>query len=427
MSFDSPAGDAGDPAARGRLIERRGAPRPLAAHILAASGDLQHGVAMALGAADPRFPWRPSLREEGAALGRELSALAPEAAARAVAAAALADFEAALEGVAAYQSTPPLRRPKAPPAIWRAGAARLLDFGAAGAQEARRPVVLALPSMVNSPLILDLSRARSILRGLARRGLRPLLLDWGDPGVEERRFDLDDYLRKRVFPALELAADLGGGRAAVLGHCMSGSLAAAAAARRPALVSRLALLAAPWDFASLRPEKRSGLGKKELSQLIDACGAVFGGVPSDLLNTLFFIRDPLQAARKFPDFARKGRESAYGRRFVAVEDWLNNGPRLAAPAARTLLIDWSFDNRLAQGRWRAEGERIAPRRIAVETLVIASRTDTVAPFAAAAAAARALPNARLLTPRGGHVGMVVGRRAEAELWDPLAAFLRGAP
>ena len=160
--------------------------------------------------------------------------------------------------------------------------------------------------------------------------------------------------------------------------------------------------------------------------MIDACGAVFGGAPSDILNTLFFLRDPLQSVRKFPQFAKKGRDSAFGRRFVAVEDWLGTGPRLAAPAARTLFIDWGLDDDLSKGRWRVGSERIEARRITTPGLVIASGSDTVAPYESVSAAAKALPAARLLRPSGGHVGMVVGRLAEEELWDPLAAFLHEA-
>ena len=36
-----------------------------------------------------------------------------------------------------------------------------------------------------------------------------------------------------------------------------------------------------------------------------------------------------------------------------------------------------------------------------------------------------LPTAVTLAPRAGHIGMVVGRRAEAELWRPLETWLRG--
>jgi poly(3-hydroxyalkanoate) synthetase len=35
-----------------------------------------------------------------------------------------------------------------------------------------------------------------------------------------------------------------------------------------------------------------------------------------------------------------------------------------------------------------------------------------------------MPAARVLTPRAGHIGMVVSRQAEAELWRPLADWLR---
>lgn len=404
---------------------RRGAPRPLAAHILAAAGDFQNGVSLAVAADDARFPWRPSLRPDAEALAAEFARFDPKAVQRAVAAEALADFSAALEGMASYQASSPLRRPAEPPTVWAAGAARLLDYGAFCDAEGA-PAVLVLPSLINGPWILDLSRARSFLRGLAARGVRPYLLHWGDPGVEERRFSLSDYVERRAIPALEQAARLSGRRkVGVLGHCMSGALAAATAQRAPGRVDRFSLLAAPWDFESLRPPESARPRRSDLEQLIDACGAVFGGAPSDILNTLFFLRDPLQAARKFPRFAQKGRDGAFGRMFVAVEDWLGTGPRLAGPAARTLFLDWALDDALSRGRWSVGGERIEGRRIKAPALVVASASDTVAPFESASVAAKALANARLLKPTGGHVGMVVGSRAEAELWDPLAAFLRG--
>ncbi|MEL6977528.1 MAG: alpha/beta fold hydrolase [Pseudomonadota bacterium] len=411
-------------AARGGTApaERRGAPRPLAAHVAAAASDLQHGVALAVAAADERFPWRPSLRPLAEEIAQGFAAHDPSAVRAAVAETALSDALSALDGMAAYQAAPPLRRPAEPPAVWRAGAARLLDYGG---ETEDAPALLVLPSLVNGPWILDISRARSFLRGLRRRGLRPLLLDWGDPSREERNFDLGAYVERRAAPALERAAALTGQpRIGLLGHCMSGALAAATAARRPERVERFALMAAPWRFAPLRPPEGAQPRRRELQQLIEACGAVFGGVPSDILNTLFFLRDPLQATRKFPQFAKKGRNSDVGRRFVAIEDWLGHGPRLAAPAAKTLFLDWGLDDALYHGRWIAEGALFQPRAAAAPALVIASASDTVAPYDSVAAAADALPNARLLKPGGGHVGMLVGRGAEAALWDPVAAFFR---
>ena len=225
---------------------RRGAPRPLAAHVLAAASDMQHGVSLAVAADDPRFPWRASLRGKGTALASEFALFEPRAVRDAVAAAAISDLDAALQGMAAYQASPPLRRPAEPPVVWRAGAARLLDYGVFGASKTAPPA-LVLPSLVNGPWILDLSRARSFLRGLAARGVRPFLLHWEDPGLEERRFTLADYVTRRAVPALQKVVELTGrSQAAVVGHCMSGALAAATTQLRPDLVSRFSLLAAPW-------------------------------------------------------------------------------------------------------------------------------------------------------------------------------------
>lgn len=402
---------------------RRSAPRPLAAHVVASAVDFQQGVSLALGAADPRFPWRDTLRRDGAAAGRALTAVGPEAAHRAVLDVAVADCLTALRGAQDYQSAPALRRPKPPNPVWRRGAARLLDYDMGAAEDGARPTLMALPSLVNAPWILDLTRARSFLRGLARRGVRPALLDWGDPGPEERAFDLADYVLRRAVPALEALSVRRGGPVALFGHCMSGALAAALAALRPELVDRVVLMAAPWDFAVLRPPPASRPSERDLRQLIDACGAGFGGVPSDILNTLFFMRDPLQATRKFPLFARRGRRSPQGRLFMAVEDWLARGPRLAAPAAQTLFVDWGLNDALARGRWRLDGTVFRPEAVAARFLVVASAADTVAPLAAVTAAVDAFPQAELLQPSGGHVGMLVGGRAEAEVWDPIAKWL----
>ena len=68
--------------------------------------------------------------------------------------------------------------------LWRGGAARLLDYGRGAAV----PAVLIVPSLINRHYILDLLRERSFVRYLAAQGLRPLVLDWGEPGHDRARF-----------------------------------------------------------------------------------------------------------------------------------------------------------------------------------------------------------------------------------------------
>jgi polyhydroxyalkanoate synthase subunit PhaC len=49
--------------------------------------------------------------------------------------------------------------------------------------------------------------------------------------------------------------------------------------------------------------------------------------------------------------------------------------------------------------------------------------DRIVPPASARALATALPRAVRLDPPLGHIGMIVGRHAEREVWQPLAGWL----
>ncbi|MEO1328722.1 MAG: alpha/beta fold hydrolase [Pseudomonadota bacterium] len=418
-----------------RPEHRLGAPRPLAAYVNASLSTVHQAAMLAAQIDDRRFPWRAELRadaerlagklrSESGATGDGLSEEAARLFRQAVAREGLGHLSTALIGFERYRDAKPLRRPTQPPVAWSAGSVRLLDYGA-WTPEPGAPAMVAVPSLINRSRILDLTRARSLMRGLAARGVRPFLIDWGDPGPEERGFDLTDYVRKRVLPAFEAAAARAGGRAGLLGHCMGGALALAAArALGPERAPRLALLATPWRFEEGGLVERSGLKRADLARFIDASGAIFGGVPPDALNGLFFARDPLQALRKFPLYARVRRDSPQGRLFVAVEDWLNDGVRLASRAAREVLIDWMLDDALAKERWRVDGRPLRLREIAAPTLVVASEADTITLIDSARGVLYGLPNATLLKPRGGHVGMVVGRDAESGAWDPLAAWFK---
>src|SRR5437764_649106 len=85
-------------------------------------------------------------------------------------------FFALLRGIETYRSHPYRRRLADAGVIWQEGSTRLLDFHGAGVP------VLIVPSLTNRYHVLDLLPERSFVRYLADRGVRPLLVDWGQPG-----------------------------------------------------------------------------------------------------------------------------------------------------------------------------------------------------------------------------------------------------
>jgi poly(3-hydroxyalkanoate) synthetase len=318
-----------------------------------------------------------------------------------------------LAGVRAWQTCPWHRDLPAMPTVWQEATARLMDYGGDG------PAVLFVPSLVNRWTVLDLMADHSMLRWLAGQRIHPLLLDWGDP---EPAFTLTDHIAGRLVRAMEAAHRHTGGPVVLAGYCMGGTFAVAAAALRPDLVSGLAQLAAPWDFHAGDIDR--------LHKIAATCAALepllrtIRTVPVDLLQTLFALDDPTAVAEKFRRFGRLDPDSAEARLFVALEDWLNDGVPLSGTTALECLRTWYRDNLPMRGDWRVSGLTIDPAAIQVPAFVAVPKRDRIVPPESARPLARLLPNATLVEPASGHVGMTAGRAAPAVLWEPLRDWLR---
>ncbi len=406
----------------GRPPPHRQGPRPLPLHLLTHASTLMASQAALPLLKSGSLPWRPDLVKAAGDLRRDLAAAGPEAYAgfaAAVADEATARHDAFLAGIDAYRRHPYRRDLPPPPAIWSAGTTRLLDY--------RRPdrpdglPVLVVPSLVNRAYVLDLTPRRSLIRDLAARGLAPFLVDWDAPGAEEAGFTLTDYVAVRLEGALDAVAAATGRRPAVIGYCMGGLLALALAERRPETVAALCLLATPWDFhaGQMAQSRLMALLAGPLGAMVEAVGVA----PVDLLQTFFAALDPGRASRKFTSFARLAPASARARYFVALEDWANDGVPLAGAAARECLFGWYGANLPARGAWRIGDNPVRPERIAVPSLVVVPERDRIVPPESARPLADAIPGARVTEVAGGHVGMLLARRAKTEVYAPIARWL----
>jgi poly(3-hydroxyalkanoate) synthetase len=369
------------------------------------------------------WPRSSAGRREAARIAGALAAGGhrPEAFAAAVERALLARDAALLEGILAYRRHPYRRSLPEPPVLWQEGTTRLLDYGG----PADGPRLLVVPSLVNRAQVLDLLPEASMLRHLAGAGVRPLLLDWGAPGAVERGFTLTDYVAGRLDRALLAAAAIAGGPVVLVGYCMGGTLGLALAQRRPERLRGLALLATPWDFWAEDPARAQGLAATLplWEPLLQAGGAL----PVDALQTLFATLDPASVGEKYRAFVRLDPDSPQARRFVALEDWLNDGVALAAPVARECLAGWYGGNTPARGAWRIAGAVVEPRAVALPAFLAIPARDRIVPPASALALADRMPNALVQHVAAGHVGMVAGSGAETRLWRPLLTWIKALP
>jgi polyhydroxyalkanoate synthase len=317
---------------------------------------------------------------------------------------------AALAGLAAFQQAPRARRGRLAPARHRKGRARLRDYGVPGA--GGRAVIL-VPSLINPPFILDLAPDISLVKWLATQGFHPFLLDWGCPLPADRDLDVTAHVERRLLPLIAKFDQ----PPVLIGYCLGGTmtLAAACAAR----VAGLALIATPWRYAGFGSAAREAISELWRSAQ-PACEAI-GMVPMEVLQAGFWRLDPAKTIAKYEAFGHMSPGSAAAASFVALEDWANAGAPLPYAAGRQLFEDFVGGDLTGKGGWKVGGSVVSPDALNCPAIEFVSLNDRIVPAASAAD----LPDRHDLG--AGHVGMIVGRGARAQLWEPLLHWLNGLP
>ncbi len=384
------------------------APRPLPLHLmLAASSYLSLPVGLAL--------WREGLLPLNTPYTPHQN-LVPDAVQFSV-----TQFNYFLQGIAKYQNAPRQQPLVAAPCLLQIGGTKLLDYGVFSDAPHPQPLLI-IPSLVNRANILDLSEERSFLRYLAAQGFRPLLIDWGELQASEQAFTLTDYITKRLEPLLQHAATLTQNALPVIGYCMGGLLALAAAQRAPQSISKLVLLATPWDFThAIRPDQRTSIPLLQpFLRMLRQKNLPF---PVDMLQTLFTSIDLFAVPERYISFAKEA-DVTRNAQFVIVEDWLNDGVALSAAVAEECLLGWYQHNTPHNNAWQVEDDFIAPQNISLPTLIVTPKHDKIVPPAAALGLRNTLPYAAVIQPNTGHIGMVAGRKSTLEMWKPVCSFLQ---
>lgn len=326
-------------------------------------------------------------------------------------------LEKMLDGIGLYWGHGFHRPDPDHPVVWQEGETRVFAF----ANDNAGPPVLVVPSLVNKSYILDLEESCSFCAALAASGLSPYLIDWGEPGEAELTYNLSDYVL-RLERAFRWLADsvAAGAMVGLVGYCMGGLLALPLAIRQQAIVEKLVLLATPWDFhAGYTPAAQTADATATVCETITG---TFGKMPVDWIQAMFMSLDPLLAFKKFQQFTSIDVDSPAARRFVLLEDWLNDGVSLSTKVSMETIVGWYAENKTKSLGWEIDGSIVDPADYSGETLVVIPTADRIVPPESALAITERLEDVRLLRPSLGHIGMMSSRGAD-ELWGRVAKFL----
>lgn len=273
-----------------------------------------------------------------------------------------------------------------------------------------RAPVLFIPSLINAPDVLDIAPDNSLLRYLTAQGHDIYQVDWGYPAEEDRDQDVGGHVTQILLPLIGTLP-----RPPILaGYCLGGTMAVTAAALTECRA--LATIAAPWHFSAYPQDFRDQTHGTWVAA--EPVCRDLGVMPMEVLQQGFWSLDPRRTIQKYADFADMSEDDPRHDGFLLVEDWVNEGAPLTFAAGHDLIENFYGADIPGRGEWEVAGTRIDPAALACPTLAIASSTDRIVPGEARPTA----DEEQLL--RLGHVGMIVGRSARRELWEPLSAWLR---
>ena len=292
----------------------------------------------------------------------------------------------------------------------------------------KRAPVLLVPPLAAPAICFDLRRGCSVAEHLLQGGRPTYLVDYGEIEYADRGLGLEHWIEDVVPKAIRAASEDARGRPVqVVGWCLGGILALLAlAADRSLPVSRVALVASPFDFskvplvAPLRPIAAitQGWGITQLYRLL-------GGAPAPLVKRAYqaagfdkYLMKPWTILSNLHD-----RELLS--QIEAVDAFMD---RMHAYPGRTfgqLYHRFFRTNDLAGGKLALEDGTVDLAGVSVPVLAVAGRGDGIAPVAACHHVEALLPRAQveLATAPGGHLGVLTGRAAAGTTWALLDRFL----
>lgn len=304
--------------------------------------------------------------------------------------------------------------------IWRDGKVVLYRYRRPKGTAVKLPPVLIVHGLVGRHTISDLEPGRSLVERLLNGGADVFVIDWGNPGTEDRYKDFTDYAEYHLGDALAEVDRATGGRGAVLlGICQGGVFALCHAARHAERLRGVALTITPVDFHADGTGPASGLLNLWIRSLppglIDEMLAERGLLSGRLIGSLFQQLTPARTLAKYTSgLASVADDPAALDTFLRMEAWLADRPDMPGAAAREWLIGLYHENRLANGRLRIAGNPIDLGAIACPVLNVFGSKDHIVPPACSRALGPLLPGApysEIEVPTG-HAGVFVSRCAQ---------------
>ena len=284
-----------------------------------------------------------------------------------------------------------------------------------------------IPSIINKYYVLDLRPGQSYIEYLVDNGIPVYLIDWGEPGPQDRYATMEDHILRWLGAAVRRACkDAGVEKIHLLGYCVGGTFAICYAALRPKRVASLIALTAPVNF---HDEGILSVWASDPNFDVQKLADAYGLIPADILQSSFSMMDPLSQKNKFTGLWDKLWDEKFVEKFLSLESWLNDNVDFPGATYVRHIKELYRENKLIKGTFELDGKAVRLEDIKCPVLTVISTKDHIVPDDSASILHELVSSEdkELLPLRGGHIGVTVGGRARDNLWKSTKEWLEARP
>lgn len=308
--------------------------------------------------------------------------------------------------------------------LHRRGTLELVHYHAVTDEVYRVPLLFVM-AVTNKAYILDLAPGQSLIEFLLKRGYDIYLIDWNEPGDDEKHLQIDDYVLDFIPDCIRrVQEDSGEQDITLVGYCAGGMLSAIYAALHDnGPLKNLVCFTTPIDFSQMELFRSlSNPRQFNVDQLVERVGIV----PAEMVVAGF---DALRPASRMAGQVRLW-DNLWNDQFVKafrrMERWGNDTLPLPGGYFRQTTKELLQANALHEGTLRIGGRLVELGRITVPLLHIVAQYDHIVPPACAAPLVQQVGSAdkqELMLP-GGHVSIAAGPNAVKRMWPALDSWLQ---
>ena len=313
-------------------------------------------------------------------------------------------------------------------AIWTLNKATLYRFIPVVPEDERKPIPLLLVfAIMNRPHVLDLRPGHSFVEYMLRQGYDLYLMDWGEPGPEDKKMNFDDYTLEYLPRAIRKFKKVSGAdEFSILGWCLGALISTMYAALRPDDgLKNLILLTAPLDFAD---KTQGGFTRWSSNPAFNADTIVekLGNVPGEMIDNGAKMLKPIENyLGSYFLLWDKIDDPRTVEAWHAMNTWVRDIIPMAGGAYQQLINDFYKENRLMEGTMSLRGERVDLKRLRASLLNVIAEADHITPPCQSERIMDEIgsDDKEIFRVRGGHIGIMAGRGAEKNTWPHIESWL----